>query len=126
MLKSTYGCNDFFYFSSVCLSQERRSLTVTPNDLALVTLFMGLFSILIFMWLFVFVSCFWRELIIINSVFAIFKLRRLACIRWLRFLSSVLIKLWSSLVVPATKVIFVSSANILGEPTLRQLGRLLM
>ena len=93
MLKTNYGCSDFFYFSSVYLSQERRSLTVTPNDLGLVTLFMGLFSILIFMWLFVFVSCFWRELIIINSVFAIFKLRRLACICWLRFLSSVLIKL---------------------------------
>ena len=68
----------FFYFSSMCLSQERRSSTVTPSDLALEPLFMGLFSILTFMWLFVFVSCFWRELIIINSVFAIFKLRRAA------------------------------------------------
>ena len=56
----------------MCLSQERRSSTITPNDLALATLFMGLFSILVFMWLFVFVSCFWRELIIINSVFILF------------------------------------------------------
>ena len=56
----------------MCLSQERRSSTVTLNDLALATLFMGLFSILVFMWLFVFVSCFWRELSIINSVFILF------------------------------------------------------
>ena len=57
------------------LSMRRgRSSTVTPSDLALATLFMGLFSILIFMWLFVFVSCFWQELIILNYVFAIFKL----------------------------------------------------
>ena len=46
----------FLDFSSMCLSQERRSSTVTPNDLALATLFMRLFFILIFMWLFVFVK----------------------------------------------------------------------
>ena len=63
--------SDFFGFF---INEERGSSTVTPRDLALATLFMGLFSILIFMWLFVFVSCFWQELIILNYVFAIFKL----------------------------------------------------
>ena len=71
VLKSSYGCTEFFGFF---INEERRSSTVTPSDLALATLFMGLFSILIFMWLFVFVSCFWQELIILNYVFAIFKL----------------------------------------------------
>ena len=62
-LRAPMAALTFLDFSSTCLSQERRSSTVTPNDLALATLFMRLFSILIFMWLIVFVSCFWRELI---------------------------------------------------------------
>ena len=46
----------FLNFLSMCLSQERLSSIVTPNDFAVATLFRRLFSILIFMWLFVFVA----------------------------------------------------------------------
>ena len=61
-IKAPMATEIFLDLSSMCLSQERTSST--PNDLALATPFMVLFSILIFMWLFVFVSYFWQEIII--------------------------------------------------------------
>ena len=61
-----------------------------------------------------------------NSVLAILKLSLLVKSQQLRFLSSEVLTFSRSAIVLASKVIFVSSANILGEAKLRQLGRSLM
>ena len=115
----------FLLTSSTCLGQESCASMVRPRDLVWSTLLIVLSSILIL------ISSHWAfnlclDPIIISSVLATFKLNLLALSQQVRLLSSEVTAGLRSATVFADKVILVSSANILGAATRRQLGRSLM
>ena len=98
---------------------------VRPRDLVWSTLLIVLSSILMLIpshW--AFNLC--LDPIIISSVLATFKLNLMAHSQQVRLLSSEVTASLRSATVFADKVILVSSANILGVATRRQLGRSLM
>ena len=115
----------FLHISSTCLDQESWASMVRPRDLVWSTLLIVLSSILMSIsshW--VFNLC--LDPIIISSVLATFKLNLLALNQQVRLLSSEVTAILRSATVFADKVILVSSANILGAASRRQLGRSLI
>ena len=111
----------FLLISSTCLDQESCASMVRPRDLVWSTLLIVLSSILIL------ISSHWAfnlylDPIIISSVLATFKLNLLALSQQVRLLSSEVTAGLRS----ATVWLLVSSANILGAATRRQLGRSFM
>ena len=111
---------DIFLQSSLMwLEHESRSSIIKPNDVACSTLQIGWPCNWIIISLQFSARNFWRLLIAINSVFAIFRLSLLA---FSQLLSSELVACSSSAKVQPGTVILVSSANILAQDVSRQLG----
>ena len=123
----------FLDFSSICLDHVRCLSITKHNDLASSTFMIWFPSHSVLTWSLRWDSIHWRDPIMIINYYhklclsIIFRLSRFALInQQFRLLSSELIVFSMSTSFSAATLILVSSANILGEATLRQFGRSLM
>ena len=122
-LRAPIADDIFLHRSLMWLDHEGLSSIFKPNDLVCLTLLIGWPSNWILISLQFSARNFWRVLITINSVFAMFRLSLFAFSQLKRLLSSELVACSSSAKVQPGTVMLVSSANIFAQDISRQLGR---